>query len=135
MIDPRSERAQYRQLADILRGRITSGQLQPGDRLPSESRLEQEYGISRETIRRALRLLRDEGLVVTEQGYGTRVREPEERELVKVPRGARLVARPATADERDELGIERGDPGWVVVVTVGGRPRRYVADRTEFGFA
>lgn len=135
MIDPLSERHQYRQLADILRAQITTGELRPGDRLPSESGLHQTYGISRETIRRALRVLRDEGLVVTEGGYGTRVREPEQREQVRVPRGAEAICRPATVDERAELGIEPGGPAWVVVVTVGGRHRVHAADRVVLTFA
>lgn len=125
----------YRQLADLLRAQIIMADLRPGDRLPSEGALGQTYGVGRETVRRALRVLRDEGLVVTESGYGTRVRQPEERERVRVPRGAEVLSRPATADERDELGIERGGPAWVLVVTVGGRHRKYDAARTMLTFA
>lgn len=65
----------YKQLAAILRARITSGEIPPGRPLPSETRLEQEYGISRTTARRAIAILRDEeDLVVTVQGRGTYVR-------------------------------------------------------------
>jgi GntR family transcriptional regulator len=61
----------YRQLAAILRKRISSGELQRLDPLPSEATLTQEHGISRDTARRAVALLRDEGLVFTVAQRGT----------------------------------------------------------------
>lgn len=62
----------YRQLANLLRHRITTGELRPGQMIPSETFLEQEYGISRNTVRKAVQLLRDvEGLVVTSSGRGS----------------------------------------------------------------
>lgn len=133
MIDPGSERAVYRQLADLLRDQIQAGHPRPGGLLPSEGRLQQTYGVGRETVRRALRVLRGEGLVVTEAGYGTRVVEPAEREPVRVARGSTVVARPATPAERAEHGIPDG--GHVVVVTYGGRQQVYPADRTVLTFA
>jgi DNA-binding GntR family transcriptional regulator len=65
----------YTQLADILREMITKGELQPRSPLPSESYLQQEQGIARGTVRTAIGILRDEGLVVTISGRGTFVRE------------------------------------------------------------
>jgi GntR family transcriptional regulator len=65
----------YTQLADILRERIKSGELPPRSLLPSESYLQQEQGVSRGTVRMAISILRDEGLVVTISGRGTFVRE------------------------------------------------------------
>ena len=64
----------YEQLAAVLRQMIKSGQLRPRDPVPSESQLQQEHGVSRGTIRRALEILRDEGLVVTIAGRGTFVK-------------------------------------------------------------
>jgi DNA-binding GntR family transcriptional regulator len=64
----------WRQLANLLRERITTGQYPPGRAIPSEKQLEQEYGISRNTIRKATALLRDEGLIVTVAGRGSYVR-------------------------------------------------------------
>jgi GntR family transcriptional regulator len=61
----------YVQLADVLRGMIESGELQPRALLPSESYLQQEQGVSRGTVRMAVAILRDEGLVVTIGGRGT----------------------------------------------------------------
>jgi DNA-binding GntR family transcriptional regulator len=59
------------QLAIILRGMIESGELQPRAPLPSESYLQQEQRVSRGTVRTAIAILRDEGLVVTIGGRGT----------------------------------------------------------------
>jgi GntR family transcriptional regulator len=61
----------YVQLADILRAMIKSGELQPRAAVPSESYLQQEQGVSRGTVRMAVAILRDEGLVVTIGGRGT----------------------------------------------------------------
>lgn len=61
----------YVQLANVLRGMIESGELQPRASLPSESYLQQEQGVSRGTVRMAIAILRDEGLVVTIGGRGT----------------------------------------------------------------
>jgi GntR family transcriptional regulator len=64
----------YQQVAGALRERITSGDLAPGDRLPSEAELSEEYDASRNTIRLALNVLRAEGLLISYQGRGTFVR-------------------------------------------------------------
>jgi GntR family transcriptional regulator len=64
----------YVQLANILRGMIESGELAPRAPLPSESYLQQQHGVSRGTVRTAVRILRDEGLVVTIGARGTFVR-------------------------------------------------------------
>lgn len=65
----------YRQLAAILRDAIESGELAPGMPVPSESSLMQEHGISRDSVRKAMDVLRVEGLVITVQGKGTFVRD------------------------------------------------------------
>jgi DNA-binding GntR family transcriptional regulator len=65
----------YLQVASALRERIRSGQLPPGARVPSISYLMQEYGIARNTARRAVGVLVDEGLVTVRQGWGTFVRQ------------------------------------------------------------
>lgn len=58
----------YRTLAEDLRGQITSGQLRPGDRLPTEPELCRTSGVSRSTVREALRLLASQHLIVTTRG-------------------------------------------------------------------
>jgi GntR family transcriptional regulator len=63
-------RTRYQEIADELRSRLGSGELGPSRLLPSESELSRDYGASRVTVRRALELLRDEGLVDSRQGFG-----------------------------------------------------------------
>lgn len=65
----------YTQVADDIRQRILDGALQSGDRLPSESELMNDYGVSRIVVRMAMEALQNEGLVVKQQGRGTFVRE------------------------------------------------------------
>ena len=60
----------YHQIADELRARVTSGEYAAGRLLPSESELSTEFGASRVTVRKALELLRDGGLVDARQGFG-----------------------------------------------------------------
>jgi GntR family transcriptional regulator len=72
-VDPYSSEPMYAQLASILRGKITSGELSRLDLLPSESVLVQEHGVSRDTARRAIAVLREEGLVFTVPQRGTYV--------------------------------------------------------------
>lgn len=57
-------------------GRIASGQLQPGDKLPTERELVEMFGGGRSTVRRALESLEKEGLIGREVGRGTFVKEP-----------------------------------------------------------
>jgi GntR family transcriptional regulator len=64
----------WKQLAAVLRQMIESGKLKPRDPLPSESTLQQEYGVSRGTIRKALAELRADDLIVTIAGRGTFVK-------------------------------------------------------------
>lgn len=59
------------QIADDLRRQIKAGRYQPGDRLPSVATMATEYHSATETVRNALRSLRDEGLVATQSTRGT----------------------------------------------------------------
>jgi len=63
-----------RQIADTLRERINSGELAPNARLPGEPALVREYGVAKETARRALDMLVSEGLAIRKRGSGTYVR-------------------------------------------------------------
>lgn len=60
----------YQQIAEELRGRVLAGEFAAGRMLPSESELSGEFAASRVTVRRALELLREEGLVDARQGFG-----------------------------------------------------------------
>lgn len=61
----------YVALMEQLKEGILSGQIRPGDRLPSENQLSREYGLSRHTVRKALAILENEGYVTAEHGRGT----------------------------------------------------------------
>lgn len=103
VVNPRLDRAVYRQVADLLRARIDSGALAPGDMLPSESVVIQRYGVSRTTVRLAVGILRSEGLVVTEHGRGTFVRH---RPTVR----RRVIGPQPDADGPDDGQIEVDPP-------------------------
>lgn len=62
-------------IADALREQIRDGRLQPGAQLPSENQLADTHNASRPTVRRAIAMLRSEGLVLSKQGKGIFVRE------------------------------------------------------------
>jgi biotin operon repressor len=69
----------YRQLADLIRGRILDGTYLPGEQLPPETALMQETGYSRDTVRAAVKTLRESGWVTVTHGLGTFVNPPEMR--------------------------------------------------------
>ncbi|MBB1155026.1 MULTISPECIES: GntR family transcriptional regulator [Amycolatopsis] len=116
----RAERA--RQVADGLRQRIVAGEV--GDLLPGERALGEWFGASRNVVREALGLLRDEGLVERRQGVGTLVVRPKyghgldrltglaealegHGEVVNEVRTAETVAAPPSVAER--LGLTAGE--------------------------
>lgn len=72
IIDPESPDHPYVQVAAILRERIASGEITSV--LPSLTDLTEQTGLAPNTIRRAIKILRDEGLVYTVPGRGTFVR-------------------------------------------------------------
>ncbi|SDZ97003.1 GntR family transcriptional regulator [Variovorax sp. YR216] len=67
----------HAQLRDALRARILDGRLAPGAKLPSESELTAEHGVSRITVRQALGALQSEGLIVKLHGKGAFVSHPK----------------------------------------------------------
>jgi DNA-binding GntR family transcriptional regulator len=76
-IDRKSFKPAYVQLVNILRNQIAFGQFKPGERLPSESQLCKRYEVSPMTVRRAINILLQQGLVSTTQGRGTFVKSIE----------------------------------------------------------
>lgn len=75
----------YQLLADDLRTQITSGRLRPGDRLPTEPELCSRSGVSRSTVREALRMLASQNLIITTRGVfgGSFVAEPDPERLAE----------------------------------------------------
>lgn len=65
----------YLQVKTFIQQHISSGDWRPGDPVPSEATLMQQFGISRMTVNRALRELTAEGMVIRVQGSGTFVAE------------------------------------------------------------
>jgi DNA-binding GntR family transcriptional regulator len=74
LVSGASAKHPYQRIADTIRDRISRGVYRPGDQLPSESLFCREFRVSPMTLRRALAVLTDEGLVSAEQGRGTFVR-------------------------------------------------------------
>tara|TARA_R110001606_G_scaffold1937_9_gene7729 strand:- start:21830 stop:22588 length:759 start_codon:yes stop_codon:yes gene_type:complete len=79
----RSPQPLYVQIKDQLRRRILEGDYRPHERLPSENELMNAFGVSRITIRQALRDLHNEGLVFSAQGKGTFVSKPKAVQSVR----------------------------------------------------
>ncbi|GAA0953733.1 winged helix-turn-helix domain-containing protein [Nonomuraea longicatena] len=73
----------YVQVADHVAARIDAGELSPDARLLGERDLAEEYGVAIGTIRRAVKELRDRGLVVTLPAKGTYITRPEDRPAEK----------------------------------------------------
>src|SRR5688572_26041666 len=73
----------YDRLAERIRTQIVSGELQPGDQLPTEAELSAHYEVSRNTAREALRALASQGLLTTRRGVtgGTFVSIPSRERI------------------------------------------------------
>lgn len=78
-LDVDDPRPPYQQVASRLRAAILTKKLNPGDKLASGTQLAEQYGVARMTIQQAIRLLREDGLVVSRQGSGVYVRARTER--------------------------------------------------------
>lgn len=64
----------YQEIVDQIQAQVQSGQLSPGDRLPPERELAEQFGVSRTAVREAIKSLAEKGLVTVEVGRGTFVR-------------------------------------------------------------
>ncbi|MFF3909523.1 GntR family transcriptional regulator [Streptomyces sp. NPDC001848] len=72
-----SRRLSAQEIADALRTRIRRGDLKPGDRLPTQAELADEFGVERGTVRQALRALQEDGLLSSvSRGSPPRIAEP-----------------------------------------------------------
>lgn len=92
---------------EALRKRILAGELEPGARL-TEERLTEELQISRPPLREALRLLENEGLVVSKPRRGTYVATVTDQDVYEI-----LTLRSALERTAFELGIPVRDPAWL----------------------
>jgi GntR family transcriptional regulator len=73
-IDHEGSKPVYLQLAALLRRMIESGEIPPDRPLPSVKSMMQTYGVAQGTAERAVRILKDEGLVRTVIGKGVYVK-------------------------------------------------------------
>lgn len=112
-IEHGSETPVYRQVAAAIRSDIEGGRLRPRRPLPSEIHLQQEFGVARDTIRRAIAHLAELGLVRTVAGRGTFVRA-RDKAVVELEPGLRVFARRATRAEHDTMDL--ADDEWVLVI-------------------
>lgn len=128
VVDHTADRAVYKQLADLIRAQIQSGEFKPGQRLPAQKDYMYEHGVSRSTVDRTMTLLRNEGLVVVKRG-GSRVREPEDRTILCLSRG-KVSTRIPTEPERREYGVREG-VAVLVVKHDGQEDEIYPGDEVE----
>src|SRR3972149_6342148 len=67
----------YQRLRDFLVEKIEAGEWRPDHQLPGERQLTAEFGVSRATVRQAMQLLENQGLIQRRQGRGTYVARPK----------------------------------------------------------
>ncbi|WP_240506712.1 GntR family transcriptional regulator [Thermoactinospora rubra] len=132
-LDPTSDRAVFRQIADHIRQAIERGQLREGDKVPSEAQLMQHYGVARMTIRHALQVLQSEGLTVAEHGRGVFVRShPPMRRLAsdRFARRHREQGKAAFIAETEDAG---GKPSVDSIKIDEVKPPVEIAERLSLG--
>lgn len=87
MLDQNALTPLYEQLKNEITENIRAKIYRPGDRMPSEAELEQKYGVSRITVRRAVKELCEEEVLVRKQGKGTFVLNTATRQRLDLLRG------------------------------------------------
>ncbi|WED23651.1 GntR family transcriptional regulator [Vibrio sp. JC009] len=92
MIDKHSPIPIYLQIEQLLTEKITKGELQPGDMLPSEPEMTELYGVSRMTIRKAVDYLVRQGVVERQRGRGTFVAQPRAEFKMSLPLDKHLTS-------------------------------------------
>jgi DNA-binding GntR family transcriptional regulator len=73
--DPGSVTPLYEQVVSYVAGQIERGELAPGQKLPAERDLADQWNVGYQTVRHAMQVLRDRGLVVSRIGKGTFIAE------------------------------------------------------------
>lgn len=116
----------YLQIAAILKQRVS--ELSSGDPVPSEADIQYEFGVARTTARRAIHVLREEGLVYTVQGEGAFVGPPAEapRKRRKTPHYQRIAKEVADQIKAGEFRPRRPIPGEAALVSQHGVARETV---------
>jgi DNA-binding GntR family transcriptional regulator len=122
--DPNDPRPPYRQAADDLRSRIGKGEFAPGQVLPPVRALAAEYGIAPQTMQNALKELRNEKLVVSQQGRGFFVRDPARPAAGRTDAERLAAAEAGLRDLRERLtAVEQDNAELRALVTGSSRDR------------
>lgn len=129
MIDPDSGVPVYRQLVDLIRNQIESGELRPGQRLRTEPEYIDEFGLGRDSVRMAMATLRAEGLIITTK-QGSKVRPQLDMAEVAISKDTQVSTRMPTLRERRLLGLPEGVPVFVVERPAS-EPEVLAGDRTR----
>jgi GntR family transcriptional regulator len=142
------QRPLYAQAGEALRSLVQRGGYAPGDRLPSEIELSQQLGISRPTLREALRLLEEDGSIVRRHGVGTFVAHSQpviesglevlesiervaSRSGLHVQMGEVVISeRMTTREEADGMALAAPEPATCVVrvILAEGKPVAHLTD-------
>jgi DNA-binding GntR family transcriptional regulator len=110
----------YAQVIAAVQRRIESGEYPPGSLLPSEHQLSDEFGIARPTVVRALRVLRQEGWIETQQGKGSFVRgRPALTEVASQRRGQAELERDESATAGDVITTGTAAPPARIAAALG----------------
>src|SRR5712691_5862799 len=110
----------YAQVIDELRRRIESGEYAPGSLLPSEHQLSEEFQIARPTVVRALRVLRQDGWIETQQGKGSFVRgRPALAGLETQRPGEDVLNRDESAESGELIDVGVSSPPLRVTTLLG----------------
>ncbi len=130
----------YQKIMDDLREKIMTGEYKKGEFIPSESRLQEQYGMSRTTVRTAVQALVDEGILQIVRGKGTRVslsalhsapgsmfsvcEEIRARGMSVSIRKVEIVEMEASEYISGKLGIQPGEPIWRIfrLICADGEP-------------
>ena len=121
-LDFRSKEPIYRQIVNQIRDRLGSGELEPGQQLPTVRQLATELGVNFNTVARAYRLLDQQGAISTQHGRGTYALgrrsavRPRRSQLERLARrfareAARLGFRPEQVAESICFVLEEWDQG------------------------
>ncbi len=144
-VERMDESPAYQKLARTLHNQFMEGKLRPGDRLPPELEICETFGLSRITVRQALAILVEQGLLRREQGRGTFVVGPrvdggvfvipdfyEEMRLRGRPTIAPLITAKLvmiTSIPAEKLGIVQGEPAIYLERVLSGEDEPLVFDR------
>lgn len=125
LLDGRLTEPLWSQLTAVLRRRLAVGEYR--NRFPTEMDLTEEFGVSRATVREAIRRLREEGLVEAKRGSGTFVvRRQLEYGLIGMPGLAHMITAAGLQEESRVLRLSEAPAGEMAAAALGISPEALV---------